>query len=87
MGVFNSDGKYYACLSSDGKLKLWNTLSNALEQEFTPDYHLVSPFCCLHFYNAPQSVSKVGTDILLSSKAVHELYSGVPKPETEKTQK
>lgn len=61
IGVFNSDGKYYAYLSSDGKLKLWNTLSNVLEQEFTPDYHLVAPFSCLHFYHSPQSFSKVGT--------------------------
>lgn len=87
IGVFNSDGKYYAHLSSDGKLKLWNTLSNALEEEYTPDYHLVAPFSCLHFYNPPQFFSKVGTDNLLSNKATHEFYSGLSKSETEKTQK
>ncbi|XP_018566878.1 WD repeat-containing protein 43 [Anoplophora glabripennis] len=46
---FSKDGKYFAYISTDGKLKIWDTISNNFEQEFTPDYHLTSPCTCLHF--------------------------------------
>ncbi|XP_057651400.1 WD repeat-containing protein 43 [Diorhabda carinulata] len=46
---FSEDGKYFARLSVDGKLKIWNACSNTFEQEFTPDFHLNSPCTCLHF--------------------------------------
>lgn len=46
---FSKDGKYFAYISTDGKLKIWDTVSNTFEQEFTPDYHLTSPCTCLHF--------------------------------------
>ncbi|KAG5899254.1 hypothetical protein JTB14_035432 [Gonioctena quinquepunctata] len=49
---FSEDGKYFAQISTEGKLKIWNTLSNSFEQEFTPDYHLTSPCTCLHFIEA-----------------------------------
>lgn len=47
---FSDDGKYFAQISSDGKLKIWNTVSNSLDQEFTPDFHLTTPCTCLHFW-------------------------------------
>lgn len=50
---FSEDGKYFAHISNDGKLKIWNTVSSSLEQEFTPDFHLNTPCTCLHFL--PQS--------------------------------
>ncbi|XP_060519596.1 WD repeat-containing protein 43 [Cylas formicarius] len=46
---FSEDGKYFAQITLDGKLKIWNTVSNSLEQEFTPDFHLTTPCTCLHF--------------------------------------
>lgn len=46
---FSKDGKYFAYISTDGKLKIWDTISNNFEQEFTPDYHLTSPCTCLQF--------------------------------------
>ncbi|KAJ8920002.1 hypothetical protein NQ315_006532, partial [Exocentrus adspersus] len=46
---FSKDGKYFAFISTDGKLKVWDTVSNSFEQEFTPDFHLTSPCTCLHF--------------------------------------
>nr|XP_023026900.1 WD repeat-containing protein 43 [Leptinotarsa decemlineata] len=46
---FCENGKYFAGISTDGKLKIWNTLTNSFEQEFIPDFHLTSPCTCLHF--------------------------------------
>ncbi|XP_022900678.2 WD repeat-containing protein 43 [Onthophagus taurus] len=46
---FSKDGKYFATLSVDGKLKIWNTLSNKLEQEYIPNCHLSCPCTCLQF--------------------------------------
>ncbi|KAF5296378.1 hypothetical protein FQA39_LY12497 [Lamprigera yunnana] len=46
---FSKDAKYFAQLTADGKLKLWETATSSFIQEFTPDYHLASPCTCLHF--------------------------------------
>ncbi|XP_015833864.1 WD repeat-containing protein 43 isoform X2 [Tribolium castaneum] len=57
---FSKDGKYFAQITSEGKLKVWNTLSNTFEQEFTPDFHLTSPCTCLHFISS-EAASKSGS--------------------------
>ncbi|XP_049819073.1 WD repeat-containing protein 43 [Aethina tumida] len=49
---FSEDGKYFAQLATDGKLKIWDTVANNFDQEFTPDFHLTSPCTCLHFLNS-----------------------------------
>jgi WD40 repeat protein len=49
---FSRDGKYFALISTEGKLKIWNTFTNTFEQEFTPDFHLTSPPTCLHFVHS-----------------------------------
>ncbi|KAJ8959403.1 hypothetical protein NQ318_022091 [Aromia moschata] len=55
---FSKDGKYFACLSTDGKLKIWDTVSNSFDQEFTPDFHLTSPCTCLHFIQSDPTANK-----------------------------
>ncbi|RZB40003.1 WD repeat-containing protein 43 [Asbolus verrucosus] len=57
---FSADGKYFAQISLEGKLKIWNTLSNSFEQEFTPNFHLASPCTCLHFIHS-DTTSKLGS--------------------------
>lgn len=56
---FSKDCKYFASISIDGKLKIWNTQSNIFEQEFTPDFHLSSPFTCLNFIELDYRKDKV----------------------------
>ncbi|KAF5295879.1 hypothetical protein FQR65_LT10367 [Abscondita terminalis] len=46
---YSKDGKYFAQLTTNGKLKLWETSTSSFIQEFTPDYHLTSPCTCLQF--------------------------------------
>ncbi|KAF7269513.1 WD repeat-containing protein 43 [Rhynchophorus ferrugineus] len=58
---FSEDGKYFAHISNDGKLKIWNTLSSSLEQEFTPDFHLNTPCTCLHFLPQRQNEANKGS--------------------------
>ncbi|CAG9816276.1 unnamed protein product [Phaedon cochleariae] len=58
---FSEDGKYFAHISTDGKLKIWNTISNSFEQEFTPDFHLTSPCTCLHFTHSESLKYKGGS--------------------------
>lgn len=64
---FSSDGKYFAQLTNDGKLKVWDTTSGTFEQEFVPDFHLTSPCTCLHFVNKSESYSKVSRICLETS--------------------
>ncbi|VEN54071.1 unnamed protein product [Callosobruchus maculatus] len=52
---FSEDGKYFAKLTADGKLKIWNAITNSFEQEFTPDFHLTTPCTCLYFVNSNSS--------------------------------
>lgn len=56
---FSDDGKYFAQLSVDGKLRLWETDTSNFMQEFTPDFHLASPCTCLHFIQTNTTVNKV----------------------------
>lgn len=58
---FSTDGKYFAQLTDDGKLKVWDTYSGTFQQEFVPDYHLTSPCTCLHFVDRFDSSNKVST--------------------------
>lgn len=78
---FSSSGKYFAQISTDGKLKVWNVVTNSFEQEFIPDFHLTSPCTCLHFVEQCLSISKVSmcfyikTDNFYNIKVVTTSYS------------
>lgn len=47
--AFSEDGKYYSVISQDGRLRIWDTETNTLKQEYTPDLHLTSPPSCLQW--------------------------------------
>ncbi|CAH2987314.1 unnamed protein product [Chilo suppressalis] len=49
VSAFSEDGKYYSIISKDGRLKIWDTETNVLKQEYTPDLHLTSPPSCLQW--------------------------------------
>lgn len=53
----SADGKLYALLSSDGKLKIWNTENNELQREFVPNLHLNTPFTCFTWITVNGSTS------------------------------
>ncbi|GJQ77781.1 hypothetical protein Trydic_g16043 [Trypoxylus dichotomus] len=55
---FSSDGQFFALLSSEGKLKIWNTITGSFEQEYSPDYHLSCPCTCLQFIASHSSSNK-----------------------------
>lgn len=61
---FSASGKYFAQISVDGKLKIWNVTTNSFEQEFVPDFHLTTPCTCLHFVEQVGSISKVSMCLL-----------------------
>lgn len=56
---FSSVGKYFCHLSDDGKLKVWDTTTSTLEQEFIPDFHLTSPCTCLQIVENYRNTDKV----------------------------
>ncbi|KAL2724285.1 WD repeat-containing protein 43-like [Vespula squamosa] len=41
--AFSQDGQYFAYCGSDGKLKIWETATSRLKQEYVPNLHLYSP--------------------------------------------
>ncbi|KZC07222.1 PREDICTED: WD repeat-containing protein 43 [Dufourea novaeangliae] len=45
--VFSSDGEYFAHCGIDGKLKIWDTSTGRLKQEYVSNFHLSSPCCVL----------------------------------------
>lgn len=47
--AFSEDGKYYSAITQDGRLRIWDTETNVLKQEYTPDLHLTSPPTCLQW--------------------------------------
>ncbi|XP_041985997.1 WD repeat-containing protein 43 [Aricia agestis] len=55
--AFSDDGKYYSAISQDGRLRIWDTETNVLKQEYTPDNHLTSPPSCLQWINVSTSNS------------------------------
>ncbi|CAH2062014.1 unnamed protein product, partial [Iphiclides podalirius] len=55
--AFSEDGKYYAAITQDGRLRIWDTETNVLKQEYTPDLHLTAPPSCLQWINVRQSVT------------------------------
>ncbi|CAH0546158.1 unnamed protein product [Brassicogethes aeneus] len=94
---FSEDGKYFAQLSTDGKLKVWDTVANSFEQEFTPDFHLTSPCTCLHFINSQsgskdvspkkkkrrESISEPGAKIVLGTTSGSLLVYSIAKANVE----
>lgn len=44
---FSPDGKLFALLDTDGKLKIWDTKDSQLIQEYVPNLHLSVPYTCL----------------------------------------
>jgi WD40 repeat protein len=57
--AFSEDGKYFGYCGVDGKLKVWETESGILSQEYTPNLHLSSPCTCLTWVASRNSVSHV----------------------------
>lgn len=56
---FSPDGKLFALLDSDGKLKIWDVKDNQLTQEYVPDLHLSVPYTCfVWFASASSKVSE-----------------------------
>ncbi|XP_048488294.1 WD repeat-containing protein 43 isoform X2 [Plutella xylostella] len=47
--AFSDDGKYFSAISHDGRLRIWDTETSILKQEYTPDLHLSSPPSCLQW--------------------------------------
>ncbi|XP_076631945.1 WD repeat-containing protein 43 [Colletes latitarsis] len=45
--AFSSDGDYFAHCGNDGKLKIWDTFTGRLKQEYVSNFHLSSPCCIL----------------------------------------
>ncbi|GFG32378.1 hypothetical protein Cfor_04358 [Coptotermes formosanus] len=55
--AFSEDGEYFGYSGADGKLKVWETESGILSQEYTPNLHLSSPCTCLTWVASRNSVS------------------------------
>lgn len=45
--AFSQTGEYFAYSSPDGTLKLWETVTGTLKQEYTPSSHLSATCTCL----------------------------------------
>lgn len=50
------DGKLYAYINFDGKLKIWDTETSELRQEFVAKAHLSVPYTCFTWLNVDNAV-------------------------------
>lgn len=44
---FSPDGKLFALINDQGVLRIWDTETNELQQEYTPNLHLAEPCSAL----------------------------------------
>lgn len=44
---FSPDGKLFALINDQGILRIWDTDTNELKQEYTPNLHLAGPCSAL----------------------------------------
>lgn len=73
--AFSDDGKYYSAITQDGRLRIWDTETNTIKNEYTPDLHLSSPPSCLQWISASRStVSTRGVKILIVIKKFSRVY-------------
>lgn len=70
VSAFSEDGKYYSNISKDGRLRIWDTETNVLKQEYTPDLHLTSPPSCIQWI----SVSNAAVSTHVVFKHITCLY-------------
>ncbi|XP_043279582.1 WD repeat-containing protein 43 [Venturia canescens] len=55
--AFSPDGQYWANCGNDGKLKIWETATNRLKQEYVPKSHLASPCSVLGWMSVNQQTT------------------------------
>lgn len=51
----SADGKLYAYLNFDGKLKIWDVETSELKREYVPKLHLTVPFTCFTWITIDRS--------------------------------
>lgn len=66
---FSPDGKLFALLDSDGKLKIWDTKDSLLTQEYVPNLHLSVPYTCFVWF-----ARKVSDIFLFRGMKVAQFY-------------
>ncbi|GBP06386.1 WD repeat-containing protein 43 [Eumeta japonica] len=66
--AYTEDGKYFSILSQDGRLRIWDTETNTLKQEYTPDLHLSSPLTCLNWITLKNTAKSQANFLVTASK-------------------
>ncbi|KAG4065348.1 hypothetical protein HA402_012293 [Bradysia odoriphaga] len=72
---FSPDGRQFALLDTDGKLKIWNVKDNQLTQEYIPDLHLSQPYTCFVWFTDCDGEDGTLYIALGTSKGGVDLYS------------
>lgn len=54
---FSADGKLFAFINFDGKLKIWDTELNQLKQDYNPNLHLSTTCTCFTWLSATTTTS------------------------------
>ena len=68
--AFSQNGQYFANVSTDGRLKIWECESGRAKQEFIPTSHLSAACTCLVWAPSKQPEQV----IFLQIKKCYELY-------------
>lgn len=56
---FSPSGELFALINDQGILRIWDTETNELKQEYTPNLHLAGPCSTLIWVQISSSESKV----------------------------
>ena len=64
--AFSPDGQYWANCGVDGKLKIWETATSRLKQEYVPNLHLSSPCSVLSWITFSQHSTNISVRHVLT---------------------
>lgn len=53
---YSENGKFFASLNVEGKLRIWDTETSEYQKEFVPNYHLNAPFTCFTWITVNGSI-------------------------------
>lgn len=80
---FSPDGKLFAFINAEGKLKIWDSESNQLKQEYIPNLHLSAPCTCFTWITVTTSATNGHVSAAAAAATTHKSCNFVKYSSTQ----